>query len=109
MAHITEESARLFGQLVTHNLRNRPQNVSVDLASVDWQGEVSRSLQRTVVDGNPILALYVKRICRVLFAGLLGGRYAQKLAGYSLAGAGQVLVLCFDPHTTQIKFIIPVL
>ena len=92
MSHITEESSRFFSQLVAHNLRSRPSPVAggVDLASFDWQGEVSRSLQRTVIDGNPILALYVKRICRVLLAGLLGGKYAHKLSGYSLAGAGQV-------------------
>ncbi len=83
MSRIVAESVRHFKQLVGKNLQS--------IASVDWEGELSRSIHRVVMEGNPVMSLFFKRICKILLCGLLNVNYRLKLPAFSLNSTQQVL------------------
>ena len=93
MTQIVQATIRHFGKL-----SKKPQYSNMHSTSavspklpIDFEDELGRALQHVISDGNPVLTLFFRRVCRVVMAGIFGGNYKDKLAGYSLSTSAQVI------------------
>lgn len=55
----------------------------------EMKDRVDKAIRDVVSDGNPVLALFTKRVYKVLLRSMLGKPYLQKLSSYSLQSKGQ--------------------
>jgi T-complex protein 11 len=59
------------------------------IADQTFESNVAKSIKDVLVDNNPILNLFIKRIYKLLLRGLLAQPYAGKLPSYSLQSRAQ--------------------
>ncbi len=55
----------------------------------ELKDRVEKAIRDVVSDGNPVLALFTKRVYKVLLRAMLDKPYLQKLSSYSLQSKGQ--------------------
>lgn len=61
---------------------------TVSLEGILLEDYIKRSVQDVIKANNPILQLLFKRIMKIMLRGLLGQKYQEKLAAYSLQSQG---------------------
>lgn len=54
----------------------------------DWEEVLEKSLRNVLAEGNPVLALFTKRVYKVLLRAILNQPYAAKLPSFSLHAKG---------------------
>ncbi len=81
MAHIIAEIQSSIQVLST--------NQSVSLGS-DWEAQLAQSLKQSISKSSPVLALFTKRIYKILTKGILSISYLEILPSYSLQSKTQV-------------------